>query len=337
MYLLMDICNSSGVLRTFYILKIVLNIALIVLPIIVIVSTIISAFKVILDGKSDTMTNMLSLSFKRLIAALIVFFIPTLLSYAFEELVDLGVDSFTCITNANLEYIEKLEQQEALEREETKKANKKELEAALKEREALEKSKNEVIKQQIEKYNTGGALEGEILSSGTSGTYFAPFQGGSHSPSGASVTGGCSNETPVYHDISAKIGTPVYAPYDGTAKYIQSNCNGVLFSFGNQVRVYKEDGTYITYAHFSKFPDGINMPIKTDCTNKSSSGSKCGAGHCTVGMTSTKVAEVSVKKGQLIGYTGTTGNSLGPHLHVEIHEKGSKACVTDPWAAFGMR
>jgi murein DD-endopeptidase MepM/ murein hydrolase activator NlpD len=208
---------------------------------------------------------------------------------------------------------------------------------ASEERKALDAARNEIIKQQREEYNNGGNLEGEILSSGTEGKYFAPFAGNVSAPNNSSTTGGCSNTTPVYHDIYASIGTPVYAPYDGTAKYIQSNCNGVLYSFGNQVRVYKEDGTYITYAHFSKFPDGITMPITQDCTNKSSSGSQCGAGHCTVGMTSTKVAEVTVKKGQLIGYTGTTGNSLGPHLHVEIHEQGSSACVTDPWAAFGMR
>ena len=77
--------------------------------------------------------------------------------------------------------------------------------------------------------------------------------------------------------------------------------------------------------------------ITIDCTNKSSSSSKCGAGHCSSGMISTQVAEVKVRKGQLIGYTGTTGNSLGPHLHVEIHEQGSRTCVTDPWDAFGMR
>jgi hypothetical protein len=339
MYLLdvLNFCETSGVLRVFQILKIAFSILTTVLPIIVIISFMIDAFKVVSNGKSDSLTEVFTKNVKRLISALIVFLLPSLANFIFTSLVSLEVDFASCWTNATTEGIEQAmanEEQAILEEQENRKNA---LLEAAEDRAKLDAAKIEIIKQDREEYNNGGALEGEILSSGTQGEYFAPFQGGSHYPSGASTTGGCSNSSPVYHDISASIGTPVYAPYDGTAKYIQSNCNGVLYSFGNQVRVYKEDGTYITYAHFSKYPDGINMPITKDCTNKSSSGSKCGAGHCTVGMTSTKVAEVSVKKGQLIGYTGTTGNSLGPHLHVEIHEKGSSACVTDPWKAFGMR
>ena len=336
MYLL-NICESSGVLRTFYILKICLSLVTTILPIIVIAMFIVDCFKVVTDGKSDSLKEVFTKNVKRLISALIVFLIPSILNFIFTTLVSIEVDFASCWTNASLEGIESAKlNEEQLLKEEREEREEQLLEAG-EEREAIESARNEIIKQEREEYNNGGALDGEVLSSGTEGQYFAPFQGGSHHPSGASTTGGCSNSSPVYHDISASIGTPVYAPYDGTARYIQSNCNGVLYSFGNQVRVFKDDGTYITYAHFSKFPDGINMPITQDCTNKSSSGSKCGAGHCSSGMTSTQVAEVTVRKGQLIGWTGTTGNSLGPHLHVEIHEKGSRACVTDPWAAFGMR
>ncbi len=332
-----NICESSGILRTFYILKICLKLVLTILPIIVIVSFMINAFKVVIDGKSDSLKEVFSQNIKRIISALIVFFIPGILSFIFTSLVSLDVDFASCWTNASLDGINNATSLEQQRLEEEKESTREALLEASEERESLEAAKNEIIKQQREEYNTGGDLDSEILSSGTEGRYFAPFAGDVKAPSGQSKTGGCSNNHPVYHDIYAAIGTPVYAPYDGTAKYIQSNCNGVLFSYGNQVRVYKEDGTYIIYAHFSKFPDGISMPIIQDCKNKSSSGSQCGSGHCTSGMTSTRIAEVTVKKGQLIGYTGTTGNSLGPHLHVEIHEKGSSQCVTDPWAAFGMR
>ena len=336
MYLL-NICQSSGVLRVFYILKIFLSLVTTILPFIVMLNFIINTFKVVTDGKSESLKEVFTKNVKRLIAALVVFLIPSILNFIFTSLVSVDVDFASCWTNANLDGInvavENEKQASVSEREERDNA----LLEAGEDRAALESARNEVIKQQKEEYNNGGDLDSEVLDEGVEGRYFSPFGGPKSAPSHKSTTGGCSNTSPVYHDISASIGTPIYAPYDGTARYIQSNCNGVLYSFGNQVRVFNSEGTYITYAHFSKFPDGIDMPITKDCTNKSSSGSKCGAGHCSSGMTSTKVAEVAVKKGQLIGYTGTTGNSLGPHLHVEIHERGSSQCVTDPWAAFGMR
>lgn len=332
MYILSSICSSSGVLRLFYILKLLLQIIFIVVPIIVIIMSIVDFSKVVISGKSDTMNSTLTQCAKRIIAGLIIFLIPTLMSTLFEYLVDMNFEFGTCVTNATLEGIKNAEQQE----KDNLKAEQEALKQELEEKTAAQKEKEKKEAEAISKYKE--SLKGEILTSGTSGTYFAPLQNGSTGGYTSSLTGGCSNTSPVYHDTSASIGTPVYAPYDGTAKYIQSSCNGMLYSYGNQVRVYKDDGsgTYIIYAHFSKFPDGVNMPITKDCPYKNSSDSSCGAGHCSVGMTSTQVAEVSVKKGQLIGYTGTTGNSLGPHLHVEIHENGSSTCVVDPWAAFGM-
>ncbi|TEU25224.1 MAG: M23 family metallopeptidase, partial [Gammaproteobacteria bacterium] len=63
---------------------------------------------------------------------------------------------------------------------------------------------------------------------------------------------------------------------------------GVL---GNAVHI-KHGSNYTTvYAHLSKFARGLKPSSK-------------------------------VKKGQVIGYVGSTGRSTGPHLHYELRYKG---------------
>ena len=72
-----------------------------------------------------------------------------------------------------------------------------------------------------------------------------------------------------------------------------------------------------------------------DCNDGASA--KCGSAACSSGISKKTILRKTTKRGDLIGYTGNTGNSEGPHLHVEIHENGSRTCVTDPYAAMGMR
>jgi len=83
-------------------------------------------------------------------------------------------------------------------------------------------------------------------------------------------------------DFAAPSGTPVFAPAKGIVKY-----KATLSGYGNVVYL-KHGSKYLTvYAHLSKFAKGLKAGRK-------------------------------VKKSQLIGYVGSTGQSTGPHLHYEI-------------------
>lgn len=85
-------------------------------------------------------------------------------------------------------------------------------------------------------------------------------------------------------DFAAKVGTPVYATGDGTVKTAEFNSG-----YGNMV-VLKHGKSYESlYAHMSRI--------------KVRKGQK-------------------IKRGDVIGYIGTTGLSTGAHLHYEIHKDG---------------
>ncbi len=87
-------------------------------------------------------------------------------------------------------------------------------------------------------------------------------------------------------DFTAPRGTPIYASANGVVKTA-----GVHNGYGNTVIIDHQNGYETLYAHMSK----INA--------------RSGA---------------TVKRGQVIGYVGSTGLSSGPHLHYEIKKDGVK-------------
>ena len=184
---------------------------------------------------------------------------------------------------------------------------------------------------------TGTNGTGEMGTATQTGKYYPALQGSGFRISGASTTGGCANSSGVYHDLSISVGNKIYAGMDGEIEYIQYLCNGILYSYGNQARLTDSStGTYILYGHLSKFV-GADAQVTKTCHEVYGKNASCGAGACSSGIKKSVILKKSVKKGELIGYTGNTGNSEGPHLHVEIHENGSRNCITDPYAAMGMR
>ena len=90
-----------------------------------------------------------------------------------------------------------------------------------------------------------------------------------------------------YHegiDIACTTGTAVYAASDGVVEFSGNNGN-----YGIMITISHENGMRTTYAHLSM------------------AGVRKGA---------------SVKKGQIIAYSGNTGRSTGPHLHFEVRGTG---------------
>ena len=99
-------------------------------------------------------------------------------------------------------------------------------------------------------------------------------------------------------DYSCVVGKPIRAAIDGTAHCETQTVNGVMTGFGRYVRLEDGKGTYVYTAHLSTF--AIYDRTK-------------------------------VHAGDIIGYSGNTGNSTGPHLHFEVR-RGSRlqASAIDP-------
>ncbi|MBU2995359.1 M23 family metallopeptidase [Cellulophaga baltica] len=88
-------------------------------------------------------------------------------------------------------------------------------------------------------------------------------------------------------DFSSPKGTPIYATGDGKVTRADSNSSG----YGNHIRIDHGFGYVSLYAHLSKY-------------------------NVTSGR--------RVKRGDLIGFVGSTGRSQGPHLHYEIFKDGER-------------
>ena len=87
-------------------------------------------------------------------------------------------------------------------------------------------------------------------------------------------------------DWSAPRGTPIIASGNGTVLDARWNSG-----YGRWVRLDHANGYQTSYAHLTRFADGI-------------------------------APGVEVRQGQVIGYVGSTGLSTGPHLHYEVTVTG---------------
>ncbi len=83
-------------------------------------------------------------------------------------------------------------------------------------------------------------------------------------------------------DIAVPIGTPLYSAIDGTVIVAQNSSTA-----GNYIQIQNSTGWTVTFMHMDSF---------------------------------TVAAGDVVKQGDFVGYSGNTGRSTGPHLHLEIRD-----------------
>ena len=88
-------------------------------------------------------------------------------------------------------------------------------------------------------------------------------------------------------DFSARKGTPIYATGNGVVKRADNRSSG----YGKHIRIDHDFGYVSLYAHLSKY--NVRRGQR-------------------------------VKRGDIIGYVGNTGRSVGPHLHYEIFKDKKK-------------
>ncbi len=115
---------------------------------------------------------------------------------------------------------------------------------------------------------------------------------------GASFTSGYGMRWGRMHwgnDFGCPVGTPLRAMSKGTVTFVGNNGN-----MGRLVKVRYWEGTESFYAHMDSYAVSVGD---------------------------------SVMPGDIVGRSGNTGRSTGPHLHLEIHPDGGGPVNPAPWLA----
>jgi len=110
-------------------------------------------------------------------------------------------------------------------------------------------------------------------------------------------------------------GMPVHAAADGYVSRVKFSS----FGYGKVLYVTHPNGYVSVYGHLSSFNDSIGVYMKT----------RQYASKTVELELFPKPNELPVKKGEVIAYSGNTGNSGGPHIHFEIREEKTEK-ATNP-------
>ena len=116
--MILAFCDKSYIVEVILIIKTIFKIACYLAPVIVIIASMIHIFKTVMTGKEDDFKDSLKVTVKRIIAGLIIAFLPALINYIFTGLLDTSeVEFLACFESASKEKVASLKQKEEAERE----------------------------------------------------------------------------------------------------------------------------------------------------------------------------------------------------------------------------
>lgn len=104
--------------------------------------------------------------------------------------------------------------------------------------------------------------------------------------------------------VFSRWGEPIYAAADGHVSRVRIWYNG----YGRALYIRHANGYSTVYAHLERFAPKIEKELRRQQTAKRQFNHEFYP----------RAGEMPIKKGELIGYSGSTGGSSGPHLHYEI-------------------
>ncbi|MCH3884961.1 M23 family metallopeptidase [Tenacibaculum aquimarinum] len=111
-----------------------------------------------------------------------------------------------------------------------------------------------------------------------------------------------------------KEGIKIYAPADGYVSRIKVS----QWGFGKAIYITHYNGYTTVYAHLQKFEEPIESYVKSIQYKKE---------NYQTGNIFPSEDKFPVKKGDIIGFTGDTGGSGGPHLHFEIRDTATEHII----------
>lgn len=332
-----DACTNPDILRIIAFILELLKIVYIAVPIGLIIMVSLDFAKNVMAGKTDDMDKNLKKAIKRILYSVCIFLVPTVVLFAINTLGDFNVPYATCISNSNIEKIDELTVDKAEEllasaKEKVTNLTKDDdssqiaaiIDKASSEISYVKASKNkdnletELKTVRSDYQNKLSAIAKEKASEEESTKTTNPSSSGSKSSTGSGNATGYLKSPVDPSDTNKKM-----------LERMQDNSKTLYYKKGTYhggsdvplakgTKVYAMDGGEVYKTGSSSTGYGTYIILKHEFTNKTY---YTLYGH----LSSIKISKGdSVSQGQLIGLSGNTGNSTGPHLHIELDTAVSK-------------